>query len=72
MSNKFQRGLTFSRGEVPLFPGVGGVQMLISIEIHRTCDFPEWVRTAYPPSGSAHEHTFFYVVYHIARFGKAV
>ena len=28
--------------------------MLISIETHRTCDFPEGgVRTPYPPSGSA-------------------
>ena len=39
-------GPTFSRGEVQLFPGGwssfflrGGVQMLISIETHITCDF---------------------------------
>ena len=32
----------------------GGVQMLISIKTHITCDFPEGVRTPCPPSGSAH------------------
>ena len=37
-------GPTFSRGG-------GGVQMLISIETHMTCDFPGGVRTPYPPSG---------------------
>ena len=49
---RIQRGSNISRG------GGGatfstGVQMLISIEIHITCDFPGWVRTPYPPSGSA-------------------
>ena len=42
--------LTFFRG-VQLFPG-GGVQMLISIETHITCDIPRgWggVRTPIPP-----------------------
>ena len=35
-------------GVVQLFPG--GVQMLISIETHITCDFPEGrVRTPIPP-----------------------
>ena len=34
--------------------GGGGVQMLISIEIYITCDFPGGgFRTPYPPSGSA-------------------
>ena len=47
-------GPTFPR-EVQLFPGGGGgggVQMLISIETHITCDFPRglsgpplWIRT---------------------------
>ena len=50
---------TFSRGGggVQLFPEWrgGGVQMLISIETHITCDFPGGgVQTPYPPSGSAH------------------
>ena len=40
-------GPTFSRGGVQLFPG-GGVQILISIETHITCDFPRGVRTPYP------------------------
>ena len=48
-------GPTFSRwgGGIQLFPGGGGVQMLISIEAHITCDFPGGVRAQYPPSGSA-------------------
>ena len=40
------------QGGVQLYPGGGGVQMLISIETHiRTCDFPGGggVRTPYPP-----------------------
>ena len=49
-SNIFQGGgggPTFSRG---------GVQVLISIETHITCDFTgEGVRNPYPPSGSAHD-----------------
>ena len=32
----------------------GGVQMLITIKTHITCDFPEGVLTPCPPSGSAH------------------
>ena len=43
----------FSGGGGPTFPG-GGVQMLISIKTHITCDFPEGVLTPCPPSGSAH------------------
>ena len=40
---------------VQLFPGGGGgVQMLISIETHITCDFPGGVQAPYPPSRSAH------------------
>ena len=41
----FRGGPTFSRGESNFFKG-GGVQWVISIETHITCDFP--------PSGSAH------------------
>ena len=61
----FQRKLLFlkvSEG-VQLFQGGGGnffhggwgggVQWVISIETHITCDFPGG-RTPYPPSGSAH------------------
>ena len=47
-------GPTFFRGG-PTFPGGGGggVQMLISIKTHITCDFLEGVLTPCPPSGSA-------------------
>ena len=41
----FRGGPTFSRG----------VQMLISIESHLTCDFPGGLRIPYPPSGFTHE-----------------
>ena len=41
----------FSGGGGPTFPG--GVQMLISIKTHITCDFLERVLTPCPPSGSA-------------------
>ena len=55
---RFQRGPTFSRGEGKFFHGgggeEGGVQWVISIETHITCDFPGGGRTPYPPSGSAH------------------
>ena len=46
-SNIFQGGggSNISRG--------GGVQMLISIKTHITCDFPEGVLTPCPPSESA-------------------
>ena len=48
----FQGGrATFSMGG----GGGGGVQWVISIETHITCDFPGGGgRTPYPPSGSAH------------------
>ena len=49
----YMGGPTFFRGGGPTFPG-GGVQMLISIKTHITCDFPEGVLTPCPPSGSAH------------------
>ena len=51
-SNIFQGGggSNISRGG----GGGGGVQMLISIKTHITCDFPEGVLTPCPPSGSAH------------------
>ena len=45
----FPGGQTFSRG------GGGGVQMLISIDTHITCDFPGGGGSApYPSSGSSH------------------
>ena len=44
-------GPTYTRG-VQLLSG-GGVQLLILIETHITCDFPGGVRTPCPPSGSA-------------------
>ena len=52
---RFQRGPTISRGEGNFFQG-GGVQWVISIETHKTCDFPGGGggRTPYLPSGSAH------------------
>ena len=56
-----QRKLYFSKdrgGQIFLGGGGGGsrVQVLISIEIHITCDFPGGggVRTPYHPLGSAH------------------
>ena len=45
-------GVNYFQG-VQLFPGGGGVQMLISIETHMTCDFPGvggGVRTPIPLS----------------------
>ena len=45
----------FQGGGGQLFPSRGGgVQWVISIETHITCDFPGGGRTPYPPSGSAH------------------
>ena len=52
---RIHRGSNIFQG-VQLFPG--GVQMLISIEIHITCDFQGGgvqTQTPYPPSVSAHE-----------------
>ena len=49
---KDPEGPHYFPGGVQLFPGGGGVQMLISIETHiRTCYFPGGggVRTPYPP-----------------------
>ena len=51
--NIFQGGPTFS------LVGGGGVQMLISIETHMTCDFPG-VRTPFPHSGSAHDLVIYF------------
>ena len=43
-------GPLLSRGGVQLFPGGGGVQMLISVETNiRTCYFQGGVRTPFPP-----------------------
>ena len=50
----FRRGPTFSRGGATFSMEGGGVQWVISIETHITCDFPGGGRTPYPPSGSAH------------------
>ena len=50
-------GPLFSRGGggFKLFPGGGGVQMLISLETHkRTCYFPGGCLDPLSPSGSAH------------------
>ena len=46
-----QRKLYFSKDPegVQLFPGGGGVQMLISLETYITCHFPAGVRNPYPP-----------------------
>ena len=55
-----QRKLYFSDPEgVQHFPvGGGGVQILISIEPHITCDFPGWggVRTPCPPMDPQKKH----------------
>ena len=55
----FRGGPTLSRGgggaTFSMEGGGGGVQWVISIETHITCDFPGGGgRTPYPPSGSAH------------------
>ena len=54
----FSRAGQLFPGCVCVCGGGGGVQMLISIETHITCDFPEGggVKTPYPPAptGSAH------------------
>ena len=47
-------------GGVPLFPGVG-VQMLISIETHITCDFPGGGGSR-PPSPPLDPHMSFIIV----------
>ena len=56
VSNIFQEGPTFSRGDQTFSTGGGGAQMLI-LETHRTCDFPGG-RKCEPsiplPSGSVH------------------
>ena len=46
--------LQFYRGGSKNFSGGGGVQMLISIKTHITCDFPEGSGPPVPTSGSAH------------------
>ena len=45
---QFYRGVQYFSGGVQLFPG-GGVQMLISIKKHITCDFPEGSGPSVPP-----------------------
>ena len=49
----------FPGGSNCFLGGGGGVQMLISIETHMTCDFPG-VRTPYPHSGSAHDLVIYF------------
>ena len=52
-SSRLQRGSNiFQRGD-PTFSRGGGTNCLFPIETHITCDFPAWVRTPCPPSGSA-------------------
>ena len=54
--SKDPEGLQHFPGDVQLLQG-GGVQMLISIVTHITCDFPgggSGSSTPPPPSGSAH------------------
>ena len=47
---RIQRGSNIFQGGGPTFSRGGGDQMLISIEIHITCDFPRvGVRTPIPP-----------------------
>ena len=47
---RIQRGYNIFQGGVQLFPGGGGgVQMLISIETHITCDFPGGSGPPIPP-----------------------
>ena len=47
---KDPEGVHYFPGGCPTFSGGGGVQLLISIEIHiHTCYFPGSVRTPYPP-----------------------
>ena len=59
LSSKDPEGVQhFLGGGCNFFTGGGGgggrgVQMLISIETHITCDFPGGGRTPYPPAGSA-------------------
>ena len=50
---RFQRGSNISQGG-PTFSRGGGVQMLISIETYKTCDFPGGSRPPIPASGSGH------------------
>ena len=56
LSQGSRGGQHFPRGGGPIFSS-GGVQMLISIETHITCDIPGGVVGLYPlhPSGSAHD-----------------
>ena len=67
---RFQRGSNFFKGwgggggggggvgvGGQLFLGGGGVQMLISIETHLTCDFPGGSGPPIHPSGSAHANS---------------
>ena len=52
--SSISRGSNFFQGRGPTF-FKGGVQMLISIKTHITCDFPGGFWTHYPPSGSTLE-----------------
>ena len=47
--NRGGGGPVFFRGGGPTFSWGGGVQMLISIKTHITCDFPEGSRPPVPP-----------------------
>ena len=55
-SNIFRGGGGGGGGGIQRFPGGGGVQVLISIQTHITCDFTgQGVPNPYPPSGSTHD-----------------
>ena len=47
--SRFRRGSNIFQGGGATFSRVGGVQLLIPIETHITCDFPGRVRTPCPP-----------------------
>ena len=58
----FQKGGNFFQGGSNFFQG-GGVQMLISIETHITCDFPVGSRPPIPLGIRACMITFLYPVH---------
>ena len=53
---RIQRGSKHFPEGGPTFSMGGGVQMLISIETHITCEFPGWGPDPLSPTGSAHEN----------------
>ena len=60
---RIQRGSDISQGGgVQLFPGGGGVLIIIFKETHITCDFLGGSGPQIPPSGSAHAKLQFWSV----------